>query len=147
MIATGLRPWGTPGSKPRIAVVLAAVLLATALFVAVADSHPDLLALAAGGPPPAPRALWGGRPARAPHHPPPPPARPLRPLHSLRPRHGGRPLRDPPSRLPDRFRCPHTRLRPRPRRPALVRGGARRLGGPPRRCRRIPAGIRPLLVE
>src|SRR4030042_1578669 len=49
MIATGLRPWGTPGSKTRIALVLAAVLLATALFVAVADSHPDLLALAAGG--------------------------------------------------------------------------------------------------
>src|SRR4030042_3769926 len=48
MIAPGLRSWGTPGSKTRIAVVLAAVLLATALFVAVADSHPDLLALAAG---------------------------------------------------------------------------------------------------
>jgi putative inorganic carbon (HCO3(-)) transporter len=49
MIATGLRSWGTPGSKTRIALISATVLLATALFVAVADSHPDLLALAAGG--------------------------------------------------------------------------------------------------
>src|SRR4030042_548670 len=48
MIATGLRSWGTPGSKTRIALISAPVLLATALFVAVADSHPDLLALAAG---------------------------------------------------------------------------------------------------
>src|SRR4030042_411296 len=48
MIATGLRSWGTPGSKTRIALISAPVLLATALFVAVARSHPALLALAAG---------------------------------------------------------------------------------------------------
>ena len=49
MIVAGVRSWGPPWSKTRAVVVVAAVLLATALFVAVADSHPDLLALAAGG--------------------------------------------------------------------------------------------------
>jgi O-antigen ligase len=49
MIVPGVRSWGTPWSKTRAAIVVAAVLLATALFVAVADSHPELLALAAGG--------------------------------------------------------------------------------------------------
>jgi len=47
MIATGVHPRGTLGSRARVALAVAAVLLATALFVAVADSHPDLLALAA----------------------------------------------------------------------------------------------------
>jgi len=49
MIATGVHPRGTLGSRSRVALAVAAVLVATALFVAVADSHPDLLALAAGG--------------------------------------------------------------------------------------------------